>query len=220
MLHLDHIFVFVEPDAPEKKRLDEAGLVESYRRDHRGQGTSNVCYCFDNAYLELLWVRDAEELSSKNVAPTRLAERADRHQVGTSPFGIALRSEPVDAPLPFPTWKYDAPFLPDGVQIDVAQDSRDPTQPFIFRAPGGTRPDSWSDGRAGARQMRTGLAEIMAVKLGYAPPNEPGEAIRNLEATGLLSVSTRSGGPGLRLGLGNSDVPARWLDLPELGFQP
>ena len=136
------------------------------------------------------------------------------------PRGIALRPQPAEAPLPFPTWKYEAPFLPDGIYIDVAEDSRDPTQPFIFRASGGSRPDSWSDWRAGTRQTRAGISEIVAVELGYAPLKEPCESIRKLEATGLLSISVCAEGPRLRLGLGNSDVAARWLDLPELGFQP
>lgn len=48
-LELDHIFVFIRPDGPEAARLEAIGLVESYRRDHPGQGTSNVCYCFENA---------------------------------------------------------------------------------------------------------------------------------------------------------------------------
>lgn len=54
-LALDHLFVFVEPGAPERAALERAGLRESFRRRHPGQRTANVCFCFDNAYLELLW---------------------------------------------------------------------------------------------------------------------------------------------------------------------
>ena len=50
--------MFVQPGAPELTRLTDAGLRESFRRDHPGQGTTNVCCCFDNAYLELLWLHD------------------------------------------------------------------------------------------------------------------------------------------------------------------
>ncbi|HSK41670.1 MAG TPA: VOC family protein, partial [Arenibaculum sp.] len=73
---IDHVFVFVEPGAPEARGLASAGLRESFRRRHPGQGTANVCYCLDDAYLELLWVDDAAAVASEAVAPTRLAERA------------------------------------------------------------------------------------------------------------------------------------------------
>ena len=164
-LELDHVFVFVTPGAPEAAAL---GLCESYRRRHPGQGTANVCYCFDNAYLELLWVTDRAELTAPAVARTRLAERADWRRTGASPFGIALRGPDPDTPLPFESWDYAAPFLPAGMAIPVAVASDDPRQPFLFRSPGTARPDTWPDdaggSRAGARQRPIGLAEIAAVE--------------------------------------------------------
>jgi hypothetical protein len=54
-VELDHIFLMVRPGALEASGLARAGLCESFRRDHPGQGSSNLCYCFDNAHLELLW---------------------------------------------------------------------------------------------------------------------------------------------------------------------
>jgi hypothetical protein len=48
---IDHLFVFVEPPATEAAELEQAGLRESFRRRHPGQGTTNACFCFDNAYL-------------------------------------------------------------------------------------------------------------------------------------------------------------------------
>ncbi len=63
-LSLCHVFVFVKPGAPEATGLYAAGMVESYRRRHPGQGTANVCFCFDNAFLELLWVTSEAEVTS------------------------------------------------------------------------------------------------------------------------------------------------------------
>lgn len=55
-LELDHIFVCVKPNAPEAIALNNFGLHEGRRRTHQGQGTVNVCFFFQNAYLELLQI--------------------------------------------------------------------------------------------------------------------------------------------------------------------
>ena len=217
-LELDHVFVFVAPGGAEADGLARAGLVETYRRDHPGQGTTNVCYCFDNAYLELLWVRDAREIVSPAVARTCLAERADWRRTGASPFGIAVHAAP-DVPLPFATWDYAAPFLPDGVTLPVAVASDDPLQPFMFRAPRTTHPDAWPDGRAGERQRPAGLAEIAAVQLNFPAGVEPADACRQLAAAGLLTLGRSEDGPRMVLILSAVDGgPPRRLSLPDFSF--
>lgn len=55
---IDHVILFVPTKAPEAAALSTLGHIESFRRAHPGQGTSNACFCFDNAYLGLLWVAD------------------------------------------------------------------------------------------------------------------------------------------------------------------
>lgn len=52
---IDHIFMLVDPGGPEIAQMTELGLLETYRRVHTGQGTRNICYCFDNMFLELLY---------------------------------------------------------------------------------------------------------------------------------------------------------------------
>lgn len=49
-----HLFVFVDNLERAAEKMARYGFQESYRRNHPGQGTENVCYCFDNLYLELL----------------------------------------------------------------------------------------------------------------------------------------------------------------------
>ena len=61
---IDHILMFVEADGLEIDNLASLGLVQTYRRIHPGQGTQNVCYCFDNLFLELLWVNDCDAARS------------------------------------------------------------------------------------------------------------------------------------------------------------
>ena len=218
-LDIDHLFVFVAPGAPDARRLDKAGLRPSYRRRHTGQGTANICYCFDNAYLELLWVADEVEIRSPNIARTRLAERADWRRSGASPFGIAVRTASVEIPLPFETWDYDAPFLPGGTTMAVAIASEDPRQPLLFRSPGTARPDAWTGDRTNDRQIHAGLREIIAVHLSLPPSVAPSPALETLEDASLLSLGTGGDTPGAVLTLsGATGQPARRLSLPELDW--
>jgi hypothetical protein len=196
---IDHVFVFTALDAVEEiATLAQAGRVESNRRRHTGQGTSNVCYCFDNAYLELLWAVDADELAAPSVARTGLAERSRWRETGASPFGIALRpAEPGD--LPFETWDYEAPFLPAGLSLPVATASDDAAQPMVFQSPGTSRPDQWTNGRDGDRQNSADLAEIVGVHLTFPVDITPHGAFVGLASDGHLSLDQGPTGPSLTL---------------------
>lgn len=178
---LCHVFVFVEDRATALQLLRATGLSESFQRTHDGQGTANLCACFDNAYLELLWAEDEAALASVSVARTRLAERSRWRENGASPFGIGLRGR-----LPCPSWDYRPSYLPTGMSIPVALGSEDPRQPFLFRSPSTARPDEWTDGLAGARQSHLGLREIIGLHLDL--PVGPSPAMRTLAEQGLLSL--------------------------------
>ncbi len=196
---LCHLFQFTTPDAPEVRAL---GLAENFRRSHPGQGTSNVCCCLDNAYLEFLWVDRPAELAA--VPRLGFAARSAWRTSGASPFGIGLHG----GGLPFPSWDHRLMDL----TIPVAVDSDDPRQPLLFLSPGKERPDQWPDGRAGRRQTDQGLAEIMTLHLDS--PVEPAPALRLLADLGLLTlgraerhrltltVSRSDGGRPTRLVLG------------------
>ncbi len=210
-VELDHVFVMVRPGAPEAAALTGAGLCESFRRDHPGQGTTNLCFCFDNAYLELLWLCDPAAARTPPAARLRLPERADR-QAGASPFGIALRTAQ-GAAMPFPTWDYAAPFLPAGVTIPIALASDDPAQPLLFRSPGSRRPDAWTDGRAGARQRSAGLAEIVHLQLDLPDGVRPCAPLVRLQEIGLLTLGSAVA-HRLGLTLSRRAGPPRRLALP------
>jgi len=53
-IEIDHPFLFFLPGGAEISRLAQLGFVETCRRTHPGQGTANVCCCFNTLYLELL----------------------------------------------------------------------------------------------------------------------------------------------------------------------
>lgn len=166
-LALDHVFVFVTaeeagPGGAARSALEAIGLVPSYERRHHGQGTANVCWCFDDAYLELLFVVDPEERDRDAPARNGFARRSTWRDSGASPFGIAVRG----GPPPGDTWDYRIAAFPPGLSIPVSTDSDDPTVPFVFASPGNEPPIAWSDDRAGGRQTGAGLSTLVVEELG------------------------------------------------------
>jgi glyoxalase-like protein len=129
-LTLDHVFVCPEDAAAAESALAGFGLQFARRGVHRGQGTANACVFFDNAYLELLWRDNDDELQSKTVRPVALWERVRWRESGASPFGIALR--PGTDPVPVETWAYEAPFLPAGSKIPIVTPPFMPQEPLVF----------------------------------------------------------------------------------------
>lgn len=169
-MKLDHLFVLVEDGPAAEAAAQAAGLVVTHRRDHIGQGTSNVCFGFRNAYLEFLWVRDEAEVRSEAVRRTRLAERADGG--AACPFGVCLRTPNP----PFETWRYDAPF-PPGLWVEMAVSSGDTAEPlvFAFLAPAEDTP--------GPQQPIGDL--ITHVELAFPLPPNPSASRRCLPSVGV-----------------------------------
>jgi hypothetical protein len=124
---LDHLFIFAEPTAA--NRLVAIGLLEGRSRIHHGQGTTNRCFFFHNAMVEILWVRDPEEAQSEIIRPTLLWERWNNRQTVCS-FGICLRSTTPDA-IAFQSWAYRPPYLPETVSIAIATNPK-LTEPMLF----------------------------------------------------------------------------------------
>src|SRR5437879_3127395 len=92
-LAVDHVFICVENPHAAERALADFGLQFGRRRIHQGQGTANACAFFDNAYLELLWRHDDDDLQSEVVRPLGLWERVRWRETGASPFGVALRPD-------------------------------------------------------------------------------------------------------------------------------
>src|SRR5262245_10787585 len=106
-VELDHVFLLTSTGAPEADRLVELGLTEGYPNRHPGQGTACRRFFFANAFLEVLWVEDAEEARGAVAHPLRLWERWSGRGAAASPFGVCLRpATPGSGEPPFPTWEY------------------------------------------------------------------------------------------------------------------
>ncbi len=105
-MEIDHIFIRVKRGAPEAKALRQFGLTEGSPNTHTGQGTANRRFFFDNAFIELLWLEDAEAASSDLTRPTLLLERLTPGADEVSPFGLCFRPsgrEAKSAPFPMAT---------------------------------------------------------------------------------------------------------------------
>ena len=123
MFELDHIFVLCEPGAPEADELLAAGFVEGQGYVHRGQGTANRVFFFQDFYLEFLWVHDEAEARSSVTGPTQLWERWSQRQHGASPFGLCLRPshKQFAAQKPFAGFEYRPTYFPENASIWLAQ---------------------------------------------------------------------------------------------------
>ncbi|MGC2855223.1 hypothetical protein ACM64Y_07080 [Novispirillum sp. DQ9] len=199
-LRLHHVFCFTEPDPPPL-----AGLIESFRRAHPGQGTTNLCHVFGDAYLELLWEVDRAEITAPALARTGLAERARWRDTGACPFGLCLTAPPAGAAPPFAAWDYEPPFLPPGMGIPVATLSDDVRQPFVFLPPVPGQPaESW----------QPGLGRIVGLRLEFPPGVAPAPELVALAAAGVLEIA---GGERWRmvLSIAATDGGLRRLALPD-----
>jgi hypothetical protein len=176
---LDHVFVLVPVDAPaHREALASAGWIPTYTRVHPGQGTANVCYACDDAFLELLWIADEREARGPPGDRLQLAERWH----GGCPLGIAWRGA-----LDVPTWAYRPAYLPPHLPIAVAHASDDPAQPLFFQSPGKDAPRDWPPERRGALQRALGRTQLDPVLT--LPPTASAETRAILAALGVRTVS-------------------------------
>lgn len=193
-LALDHVFVFVDagaarPGGAARSVLDAIGLVPSSERRHHGQGTANVCWCFDDAYLELLFVVDPQERDRDAPARNGFAVRSAWRDTGASPFGLAVRG----GPLAGETWDYRIAAFPPGLSVRVSTDCDDPSVPFVFSSPGQAPPAAWTDGRAGERQTGAGLATLVVEELTLARPGGDAPVLDALVRAGVIGRLTADG---------------------------
>ncbi len=220
-MELDHLVVFTTADAPEVASLEALGLTPTYRRTHAGQGTANVCFCFENAYLEVLWVTNEAETRSAPVARLQLAARAQWRTAATNPFGIAWRPTTGMEEVP-PVWPCTPPYLPAGAAIAVATASDDLSQPLLFSFPGSLPPRDWPPARQGHLQAAGGFGrlDVQTLRLPNHRPASP--ALRQVAAAlGADIEPDPSSSFAIDVTLtGSGGASLRTLRLPACAFLP
>jgi len=185
-LAVDHVFICVENPQAAERALADFGLQFGRRRIHQGQGTANACVFFDNAYLELLWRHDDDELQSQVVRPVGLWERVRWRETGASPFGVAFRPE--NGEVPIETWPYDAPFLPEGTNIPIVTPQFMWREPLVFLSLTSQAPVTLPSGRQPPLEHRGARRRLTRVTVcgPEAPRLSPGlSMLRELGVLGL-----------------------------------
>jgi hypothetical protein len=212
---IDHLFILTDVGAEVADRLVSLGFIEGSSNIHRGQGTANRRFFFRNVMLELLWVHSPLEAQSAPIRRTRLWERwVERDRL--CPFGICLRSSNgSDAALPFASWEYRPPYLPENLIIAVGNNSEILTEPMLFQTPFGQRPDLFSPERAQPLEHPLGLREITRVEI--VTPVSTGRSSEMQVGLDLPQVNLRVGsGYYLELGF-DGERQGRQADFrPEL----
>ncbi|BFM48974.1 VOC family protein [Marinomonas sp. THO17] len=133
-LELDHFFILTDQPEQAGDRLVDFGLQESFRRDHKGQGTSNRCFVFANGMLELLYLRDAMEANQGPAKSMHLVERLARPDA--SPFGVVLtRTCEMAIPMPFQGWSYQPDYFPVPNAFHVGANSAILAEPLCVYVP-------------------------------------------------------------------------------------
>jgi len=176
-MELDHVFVRTTFNAPEADLLRQFGLTEGSGNTHPGQGTANRRFFFHNAFLEFLWISDAEEIQSEQTRRTQLLERLNGDSADVSPFGICFRS-----PLlpPFPAWAYKPAYLPEGMQIGISEEAP-LSEPMWFFLNRGMPPTNPPEHAAGVR-------DISAIAITMPRPQTWSKAAMSAMETGKITL--------------------------------
>lgn len=188
-IELDHLFILVPQGALEAARLAEIGLKEGDPNTHPGQGTACRRFFFRNAYLELLWISEADEARSEPVQRMRLWERWTRKPGGACPFGFVFRpgARP-DCQPPFYAWEYRPRYLPEPLAVAVGTNSEVIAEPLLFLLSFATRPDLHPASSPHPREHPAGLGDITRVELVSPHSNDPSREWRALVDTGLVRL--------------------------------
>ncbi len=186
---LDHLFMMTDKGAAVADRLLALGFVQGISRVHPGQGTTNRCFLFQNAFLEFLWVHDPAEAQSDLIQRTHLWERWRDRNSGICPFGICLRptAESMGS-IAFEHWDYKPPYLPENLTIAVGNNSEILTEPMFFQTPFGQRPDQQTIEKRLPFIHPIGLQEITRTELVTPMADCPSLEMRSVLETDQLKL--------------------------------
>lgn len=132
-IELDHFFILTAAAAPHATSLSALGLVEGTSNSHAGQGTANRRFFFEDAMLELLYLRDPAEARKQPAARLRLVERLSTESA--SPFGLVLRREEGCTSEPFRGWNYRPEYLDAGQPLLIGENSERLEEPLCLAMP-------------------------------------------------------------------------------------
>ena len=192
-LEIDHLFILVSKDAPERQALVEAGFRDSGdTARHEGQGTASMFFFFENAYFELAWTEDEQELREGlgDDAESMLA-RGSWRKTGASPFGIGMRFRDggEGRQLTFPCKLYSAEWMRPGTTAQIVKDLSEIREPQYFVVPEYMALPSWIETKQPlATEHPVGTRRLTGVRVTVAGEKGFTDNTRKLIEAGVLQA--------------------------------
>jgi len=186
MVELDHIFICVSEGAPEGDALAAWGWTEGPSNIHHDLGSANRRFYANNFMLELLFVRDEAALRGEAAASLALHDRLTAPRA--SRFGVCLRCEAPDEPLPFATMPRQFAFLPDHITARIPDDALESDKPLTFCLSDIARPELYPKEVRPPLEHAFGGRKVTGVRLSLAPPG-PGASLALCAGAGLLELA-------------------------------
>lgn len=134
-MDIDHIFIFTDNKETAVNELISFGLKPNDSRVHQGQGTTNRTFSFENFYLEIVWVHNADEIKSDLIKPTGLWQRAEFVRNNFVPFGLIILNNQASDNLFQNAYKYQPEYFAEGMAFDILQNALEPNLPWTCRMP-------------------------------------------------------------------------------------
>ena len=134
-MDIDHIFIFTDTHGKIAEELISFGLTANESRVHKGQGTMNRTFSFENFYLEIAWIHSEQEIKSDLVKPTGLWQRAEYFKNNCSPFGLIIINNEESDHLFENADTYQPQYFPTGMHFDILQNYIQPDLPWTCRMP-------------------------------------------------------------------------------------
>jgi hypothetical protein len=133
LLQLDHIFIWVEKDAPEIEIFKNAGFTSIISGAHKGQGTAGKYIFFLNFYIELLYISDpTEALNNLDNFGCNYIKRSEWRQNKSSFLGLGLKMTSFDQKnLPFSVKEYKLGWM-RGDGLLMSTDNQISGDPIVF----------------------------------------------------------------------------------------
>jgi len=187
-MEFDHLFLCVH-DAALADGFADAGFTEGSSNRHPGQGTACRRFFFGNAFVEFLYLADAEEAQQSVTCQTLLYERLT--DTAACPFGIAFRGPCDEEALePGHWWQYRPQYLPEHLHIDIGLSPL--TEPMWFNLSFATAPVKYSADKQQPLEHSNGAVELIGVTL-QLPDSETLSPVAEL-AGRQSGISIKQGG--------------------------
>jgi len=126
---IDHIFIFVDSKEIANTLVD-FGLTEGSGNVHKGIGTANRRFFFENFYLEILWVEN--KLESQSIEEIGIWERSNYVSSEYSRFGLCLKNTNDTDAIFTNSIQWKPKFLKDNEYVNILTSKK---LPWIFRFP-------------------------------------------------------------------------------------